>query len=85
MKSIMIGTTIGLLLLTGCNNQEESVQNSTEVFKTQITKGVNVWCDKETNIEYLITQFYRSGGITVRYNKNGSKKHCTKQSEDILK
>jgi predicted secreted acid phosphatase len=84
LKSIsIIGCVVTLLLLLGCSDQKETVQNSTEVFKTQITQGVNVWCDKETNTEYLITQFYKSGGITVRYAKDGSKKHCTKHSRGI--
>ena len=80
MLKIVISFVIGVLFLSGCNgDQKESTQNSTEVYRTVVRQGVNVWCDKEMNTEYLIFKGYKSGGMTVRYER-GNLKHCTSQS-----
>ena len=44
--------------------------------------GVNVYCDKETNIEYLIYVGDDKGGFTVRYDSNGKIKRCAKSKKN---
>ena len=44
--------------------------------KTIIDQEVNVYCDKETQVEYLIFTGDDRGGITVRYDNNGKIKRC---------
>jgi len=46
---------------------------NTRIIKQQ---DINVYCDKDTNIEYLIYHKDDIGGITVRYNSNGKPKKC---------
>ena len=84
MKKIILGCLTLILLLTGCDGeQKETRQNSKEIIRTVIRQGVNVWCDKETNTEYLIFKGYKSGGMTVRYDFNGKLKQCTYNKEGI--
>ena len=44
--------------------------------KVLVSYGVNVYCDKETNIEYLIYVGDDRSGFTVRYNRNGKIRKC---------
>ena len=39
-------------------------------------EGVNVYCDKEKGVEYLIFKGYKSAGMTIRTNNDGSVSLC---------
>jgi len=75
MKKILLSLTAltALLLLTGC---QETVRQRTEASAIDVSYGVNVYCDKVTNVEYLIYKEYRAGGLTPRYNLDGTLKGC---------
>jgi len=84
MKKVILCCTLGLLFLTGCDSDQKEIrQNSKEVIRTVVSYGVNVWCDKKTNIEYLIFKGYKSGGMTIRYNANGTPKQCINNKKGL--
>ena len=75
MLKLITGCVVVLLMLSGC---DETI-NDQKFFRLTLLRGANVWCDKETNIEYLIYKSLSGGGMSVRYNKDGDIKHCPKQ------
>ena len=73
MKKIIFMSLVALIMFSGCN---EDYQN-TGTNKVHIDQGINIYCDIDTNVEYFIFKGYKSGGMTVRYNLDGSIKGCT--------
>lgn len=73
---ILIGCVTGLVFIAGCSEQKETQSQNTKIIRTTVSYGVNIWCDKETNIEYLIFKEYRAGGITPRIGADGKFKKC---------
>jgi len=59
------------VVLTGC---EETKNLKTSI--NYLGKHISVFCDKETNIEYLIFDGYEAGGLSVRYDTDGHIKTC---------
>ena len=51
---------------------------SLQATKIVTKREVNVYCDEETQIEYLIYTGDDRAGITVRYDGNGRIKRCDK-------
>jgi len=72
-KIVLILSLVGALF-QGCGFSSDN-----EIRK--VTQGgaypyIKVWCDKKSNIEYLIYDDGNSGGITVRLNSKGFPKSC---------
>lgn len=66
MKTLIIFSLV--LTITGCNSSQK--------LSTGVTADVSIFCDEEKGVEYLIFDGYNSGGMTVRYNINGSISKC---------
>ena len=73
LTAITIATTV---LLNGCDSPE--MPQDTKTAKISVSYGVNIFCDKEVGIEYLVFKEYRAGGITLRLNEDGKPKRCGK-------
>ena len=41
-------------------------------------RDIEVYCDKETGVEYLVNTKYRAGGMIVRYTRDLLAKTCPK-------
>lgn len=69
---------ISLLLVVGCENEEVP----TDVKKSDGTKDIGVFVDKETGCEYLHKSegagYQGYGGMTIRLDENGKPKGCKK-------
>jgi len=78
---IALGTFILVTAFTGCEN---SVSKSpVKVDSITANGAVKVYCDKGTNVEYLITSgFQGTSGLTLRVNADGTPKTCTSTSFD---
>jgi len=78
MKKILLSLTAltAVLLLTGCQETIAQKPNTSKVKTKAVQYGIKVYCDKETNVEYLIRKDYGTGGITPRYNLDGTLKGC---------
>ncbi len=55
-----------LILLTGCAKSEDDYPME------YIGNNVYIFVDKKTGVNYLVYCGYKSGGITPRFNKDGS-------------
>ena len=64
-----------LVLFTGC--EEQNLQK-TDRTRVDINMGVNIYCDKVKNVEYMIFKGYKSGGMTPRLNADGTVSACSK-------
>jgi len=67
--TVASASLLTLLFLTGCDSDKQE--------RMYLSMSVKVYCDKSTNVEYLIFDSFRAGGITVRRNIDGTVKHCT--------
>jgi len=76
---IALGAFTLITAFTGCEN---SVSKSPAKVDNMTANGtVKVYCDKGTNVEYLITSGYQgTSGLTLRVNADGTPKTCTSTS-----
>jgi len=71
LVALVLATTA--TLISGC---EESSTQAPKPAGSYVNEDIEVYCDKNTNVEYLVYTQYRSGGMTVRYNLDGTIKSC---------
>jgi len=74
LTKISIVALATLTLLTGC--EEHIARSATELNTYDANSVIKVYCDKDTNIEYFIFNKYKSGGISLRVNSDGTPKSC---------
>ena len=72
--ALVVGFVLLVIYLLFTVKQPLSLQTT----KIITERGVNVYCDKETQVEYLIFTGDDRAGITVRYDGNGRIKRCDK-------
>ena len=70
MKKLII-LVIPILLLTGCS--KEDLEGRTNVNDKSC---LEIYCDKDYNVEYIRDVCWRHGGITIRLDENGNVIHC---------
>ena len=61
-----------IMIFTGCDDGSQKTKNT----DTSVNRGINVYCDKEKGVEYLIFKGHKSGGMTIRTNADGSVSKC---------
>ncbi|OUO25388.1 DUF6440 family protein [Eubacterium sp. An3] len=66
-KKLMITAMAVCLLLSGCSGSENE-----ETEKSVSSDWIHVYVDEKTGVNYLVYSGYKSGGITPRYNPDGS-------------
>ena len=74
--SITLLTLVGLVFFSGCEAAQENSARRVEI--NVANSDFKVYCDKDTNIEYLVYRGYRTGGLTLRVNSDGTPKSCKK-------
>ena len=74
MKKLIVILMVWCSLLVGCDNDFKKVDGNK-------TDNIQVYVDPETGVNYLIYADYKSGGITVRYNADGSIMVTEKEGE----
>lgn len=67
-RKVLLGLMIFTTLLSGCNKEDI---NKILEYKEKNYK-ISEYVDKETGVHYLIYKEGYKGGITVRYNADGS-------------
>lgn len=80
IKKIVILTLL-ILLLCGCDNYNK---DSYEVDRYN-SREFDVFIDETTCVEYFIDNYVKKGGITVRYNADGTikvNKDCLQNGSD---
>lgn len=65
MKKLVVILMVLCSLLVGCDTDFKKVEGNK-------TNEIQIYVDPETGVNYLIYQDYNEGGITVRYNADGS-------------
>ncbi len=65
MKKLVVILMVWCSLLVGCDTDFKKVEGNK-------TNEIIVYVDPETGVNYLIYTSYKQGGITVRYNADGS-------------
>lgn len=65
MKKLVVILMVWCSLLVGCSTDFNKIEGNK-------TNEIEVYVDLETGVNYLIYQDYNKGGITVRYNADGS-------------
>ena len=72
------------VILCGCseNISNETTSNETKEFSEGYGEKVYIYIDPETRVNYLIYNGYYKGGITVRYNQDGSIMVTSKSEEE---
>ena len=60
------------LLFGGCNGE----QKRTEITGSEVFTAVKTYCDKEKNVEYMFIKSGYGGGLSLRYNTDGSVSTC---------
>ena len=65
MKKLVVILMLWCSLLVGCDTDFEKVDGNK-------TNSIKVYVDPETGVNYLIYDDPYRGGITVRYNADGS-------------
>lgn len=65
MKKLVVILMVWCSLLVGCSTDFNKIEGNK-------TNEIEVYVDPETGVNYLIYQDYNKGGITVRYNADGS-------------
>lgn len=65
MKKLVVILMVWCSLLVGCSTDFKKVDGNK-------TNEIQIYVDPETGVNYLIYQDYNKGGITVRYNADGS-------------
>lgn len=75
MKKLIVILMVWCSLLVGCGDTDFKKVEGNK------TNEVQVYVDPETGVNYLIYDSYRQGGITVRYNADGSIMVTEKEGE----
>lgn len=65
MKKLVVILMVWCSFLVGCTTDFKKVEGNK-------TNEIQIYVDPETGVNYLIYQDYNKGGITVRYNADGS-------------
>ena len=65
MKKLVVILMVWCSLLVGCDKDFKKIEGNK-------TNEIKVYVDSETGVNYLIYESYKQGGITVRYNADGS-------------
>lgn len=65
MKKLVVILMVWCSLLVGCDTDFKKVEGNK-------TNSIRVYVDPETGVNYLIFEEGYVGGITVRYNADGS-------------
>lgn len=65
MKKLVVILMVWCSLLVGCKSDIKKIDGN-------YTNDVMVYVDPETGVNYLIYNNLHQGGITVRYNSDGS-------------
>jgi len=73
MKRIILTAAV-VTVFTGCGNKETPIEND----NARLSHHVNVFCDKQQGVEYLVYNDYKAGGMTVRYTQDGTVSTCNK-------
>jgi len=71
LSTLALAATVALL--SGCEETPTFAPKSATAYTTT---SIIVYCDKGTNVEYLVNTKHRSGGMTLRYNLDGTPKSC---------
>lgn len=71
MKKFVIGV-IAVLSLAFCGCTVHQQEEVVEEYYSMNDHGVYAYTDPETGVNYLIFTGYNRGGITVRYNSDGT-------------
>lgn len=66
MKKLIVILMVWCSLLVGCGDTDFKEVDGNK------TREIQIYVDPETGVNYLIYDSYRKGGITVRYNADGS-------------
>lgn len=74
MKKLVVILMVWCSLLVGCDTDFKKVDGNK-------TGAIQVYIDPETGVNYLIYDGGYDGGITVRYNADGSIMVTDKESE----
>ena len=78
MKKLVVILMVWCSLLVGCTTDFKKVDGNK-------TNEIQIYVDPETGVNYLIYQDYNKGGITVRYNADGSIMVTDKESDPDAK
>ena len=88
-EQIILGGVIVALLLFSFNGDSSEKNNSkienieVKNIDVDIDNGINIYCDKEKNVEYLIFRDYKGATITKRYNEDNSVSNCVNPNIQI--
>jgi len=70
LKKMSLMAIMAIVLLSGCQEVENKSPKKTS------SSDIKVFCDKDTNIEYLLYDGYKAGGLTLRVSPDGTPKRC---------
>lgn len=59
-------------LLTGCSAEASTSNDNFTTLYSSPTKNVYDYMDPDTGVHYLIYDGYNAGGMTIRYNADGT-------------
>ena len=59
-----------LCFLTACSSDQD--QNQGTVQSAYDSHKMHIYVDPETGVNYLVYESYRRGGVSVRYNADGT-------------
>jgi len=77
MNKIIKITSVALtaiVLFSGCEDPEQISARKVNTYTANT--NIKIYCDKDTNVEYLLYSDYRAGGLTLRVNADGTPKSC---------
>ena len=83
-EKIILGVVVlGFLLFTFGGDPSKKENDKIENIEVKnmdldIDNGMNIYCDQEKNVEYLIFRDYKGSTITKRYNEDNSVSNCIK-------
>lgn len=70
---LVMVSIISVLCLVGCGELEsEPVDRETVNDDGHLDDSMNVYVDPDTGVNYLVFDGYYAGGMTVRYNADGT-------------
>jgi len=75
MKTLLLISL--LIIFAGC---DDTTQASPKKISSYNTNLVSVYCDKKTNVEYLIFNKYEAASMSIRVNADGTPKQCSKSA-----
>lgn len=59
-------------LLTGCSAEASTSNDNFTTLYSSPTKNIYDYMDSDTGVQYLIYDGYNAGGMTIRYNADGT-------------